>query len=126
MSQKCASPDNERLSRRRKLDTLTAIVDRNRGQIDGHTNEVMEVEPLADKWRAFRWNVLSIDGHNFEEVLAALKTARETKGVPTVIIADTVKGKGVSFMEDVISWHGVTPKKDEAEKAIEELKNQKI
>ena len=109
-----------------KLDNLTVIIDRNKGQIDGHTYEVMDPEPVADKWRAFNWHVLTIDGHNLEEVTAALEKARTIKGKPTLIIANTVKGKGVSFMEDVIAWHGKAPNKEEAAQAIKELENVKL
>ncbi|MBI2871216.1 MAG: transketolase [Candidatus Omnitrophica bacterium] len=108
-----------------KLDNLTAIIDYNKGQIDGHTWEVMDLEPIADKWRAFNWKVLTIDGHDFQKVIAAFKEARTIKERPTMIIAHTVKGKGVSFMENVIAWHGKAPSKEEAEKAIQELKDQK-
>ena len=83
-----------------KLDNLTAIVDRNRIQNDRFTSHVMELEPLADRWRAFGWRVLEIDGHDFEQVLKALTDARTAKGQPAVIIAHTVKGKGIEFMED--------------------------
>lgn len=103
------------------LDTLTLFFDHNRGQIDGPVKEVMDIEPLADKWRAFNWNVLSIDGHDYAQILGAIDQARATKGKPTVILADTVKGKGVSFMEHQISWHGAAPNKDQSEKAIAEL-----
>lgn len=103
------------------LDTLTLFFDYNRGQIDGPVKDVMDVEPLADKWRAFNWNVLAIDGHDYGQILGAIDQARATKGKPTVIIADTVKGKGVSFMEHQISWHGAAPNKEQSEKAIAEL-----
>ncbi|MBW8003516.1 MAG: transketolase, partial [Planctomycetes bacterium] len=87
-----------------RLDNLCGIVDRNRLQIDGWVKEVMNVEPLADKYRAFNWHVLEIDGHNMGQILNAFAEARNTKGKPTVIIADTVKGKGVSFMENEAGW----------------------
>lgn len=105
-----------------KLDNLTVFLDYNRGQIDGTVAEVMDLEPIADKWRAFRWNVLEINGHNFEEILQATDQARATKGKPTLIIANTVKGKGVSFMEHQISWHGSAPNKEQADKALAELR----
>ena len=105
-----------------KLDTLTVILDYNHGQIDGHTEEVMPLEPVADKWRAFNWNVLSIDGHDVAQILAALDQAKAHKGQPTFIIANTVKGKGVSFMENQIAWHGMAPNKEQTEKALAELR----
>ncbi len=104
-----------------QLDNLTAIMDFNGLQIDGCTDEVMCINPIADKWESFRWHVIVIDGHNYEEIVKALDEAEETKGKPTMIIAKTIKGKGVSFMENQVGWHGNAPKKDEAEKALEEL-----
>ncbi|MGI6065834.1 MAG: transketolase [Bacillota bacterium] len=104
-----------------KLDNLTAILDHNGLQIDGKISEVMSPEPLDEKWRAFGWHVEVIDGHNMEEIAAALAKAKTVKGKPTMIIAETVKGKGVSFMEDAAGWHGVAPKPEEAEKALAEL-----
>ena len=104
------------------LDNLVAIIDVNRLQIDGKVEDVMAVEPLADKYASFGWNVLKIDGHDMKAVVDALtasKTARN--GKPTVILADTVKGKGVSFMENVAGWHGKTPSRDELEKSLKEL-----
>jgi transketolase len=88
-----------------RLDNLVAIVDYNRLQIDGRNADVMEYAPLAEKWKAFGWHVLEIDGHDMRQILEALATARDTRGSPTVIIAHTIKGKGVSFMEDQVSWH---------------------
>lgn len=104
-----------------KLDNLCAFVDSNNLQIDGNVDKVMGVEPLDKKWEAFGWNVIKIDGHNFEEILGALEAAKNHKGQPTMILAKTVKGKGVSFMEDVCGFHGVAPTKEETEQAIEEL-----
>ncbi len=104
-----------------KLDNLTAIVDRNRIQNDNFTSKVMELEPLTDKWRAFGWNVLEVDGHNIQKVEEALQTARATSGRPTVIIAHTVKGKGISFMENNPEFHGRAPNKEEYERAVKEL-----
>lgn len=104
------------------LDNLTVLLDYNRGQIDGPVHEVMDIEPIADKWRAFRWNVLTIDGHDFTQILGAFEEAKKTKGKPTMIIANTVKGRGVSFMEHQISWHGAAPNKDQTEKALAELR----
>ncbi|SCY48812.1 transketolase [Alkaliphilus peptidifermentans] len=104
-----------------KLDNLTAIIDYNGLQIDGPNEEVMGINPLADKFKAFNWNVIECDGHDFEELIKAFEEAKNTKNSPTVIIAKTVKGKGVSFMENQVGWHGNAPKKEEAEKALEEL-----
>ena len=106
------------------LDNLIAIVDWNNGQIDGPVDEVMPIEPLADKFEAFKWDVQSIDGHDLGQIEKALDAARAAKaGRPQIIIAKTVKGKGVSFMEHNIGWHGVAPKKDEADKAVTEITN---
>lgn len=104
------------------LDNLTVFLDYNRGQIDGPVHEVMDIEPIADKWRAFRWNVLEIDGHDFAQILGAIDQAKATKGKPTMIIANTVKGKGVSFMEHQNAWHGAAPNRDQTDKALEELR----
>lgn len=104
-----------------QLDNLCAILDWNKGQIDGPVEEVMSIEPIADKWRAFNWNVISINGHDFEQILDAFDQAAQTKERPTMIVADTIKGKGVSFMEGVIDWHGKAPNADEAAKALAEL-----
>ncbi len=105
-----------------RLDNLCAVVDCNGLQIDGKVEEVMGVEPLADKYRAFRWNVLEIDGHDMEQILAAFARARETRGQPTVILARTVKGKGVSFMEGQAGWHGVATKGEEQlERALRDI-----
>jgi transketolase len=93
-----------------RLDALCCIVDKNRLQIDGAVSAVMDVDPLADKYRAFGWNVLCVDGHDIGQLREAFRAARETKGKPSVIIADTVKGKGVSFMENQAGWHGVATK----------------
>ncbi|MAG16393.1 transketolase [Candidatus Woesearchaeota archaeon] len=105
-----------------KLSNLTAIIDRNNIQIDGHTEDIMPLEPLEDKYKAFNWHVLHIDGHNFQEILDAVKHAKAVYEKPTVIIAHTIPGKGISFMENLPEWHGKPPKEDEAKKAIEELK----
>jgi transketolase len=104
------------------LDNLIAIVDWNNGQIDGPVDQVMPIEPLADKFESFRWDVHSIDGHDLDDIEDALKKVRAAKsGRPQVIIAKTVKGKGVSFMENNIAWHGNAPKKEDAEKAVWEI-----
>ncbi len=107
-----------------KLDNLIAIVDFNNGQIDGPVKEVMDINPLADKLRAFNWEVQSIDGHDLGAIEKALTKAwAATNGKPQVIVADTVKGKGVSFMEHNIAWHGNAPKKEDADKAVTEISN---
>jgi len=104
-----------------KLDNLIGIVERNNLQIDGFSEDIMPMEPLEAKWESFNWNIINIDGHNIEEILGAFDRQKEMKGKPTVIIAKTVKGKGVSFMENQCSWHGKAPDKEEYKKAIEEL-----
>ncbi|MGM0368617.1 MAG: transketolase [Actinomycetota bacterium] len=101
-----------------KLDNLTAIIDRNGLQIDGYTKDVMNSEPVIDKWKAFGWNVVEINGHDFNEIESAIADASNTKNMPTAIIANTVKGKGVSFMEDQCGWHGQAPSKEERDEAI--------
>ncbi|MDO4747792.1 MAG: transketolase [Eubacteriales bacterium] len=103
------------------LDNLCVIVDSNGLQIDGTVAEVGGVEPLDKKFESFGFNVLKIDGHNFDEIEAALNNARETKGMPTAIIAKTTKGKGVSFMENQVGWHGKAPNAEEYEIALKEL-----
>jgi transketolase len=108
-----------------QLNNLVAILDNNNGQIDGHVTEVMNLEPIADKWRAFNWAVHEINGHSFPDILSALEKARAESSRPTLILAHTIKGKGVSFMEDKISWHGVAPNAEELQKALEELKGGK-
>jgi transketolase len=104
-----------------KLDNLTAFVDINRLQIDGWVKEVMDIEPLKEKFEAFGWNTIEIDGHNMEQLVEALETAKKFEGKPTVILAQTIKGKGVSFMEDIAGWHGRSPKQDELDAALKEL-----
>lgn len=103
------------------LDNLVAIVDHNGLQIDGRNDDVMRVEPIADKFEAFGWNVISIDGHDFEQISIAFAKARECKGRPTVIVAETVKGKGVSFMEGQAGWHGKAPDDEQTRQALKEL-----
>lgn len=105
----------------RHLNNLTAIIDRNRLQIDGCTEDVKSLDNLPDKIRAFNWNVIEIDGHNIQEIYSAITQSR-TSDRPTAIIANTIKGKGVSFMENNAGWHGKAPNKEEYEKAILELK----
>ena len=103
------------------LDNLVAIVDFNGLQIDGDNDDVMKVKPIDEKFAAFGWNVVCIDGHNFDEIFDAFDQARACKGKPTAILAKTVKGKGVSFMEDQAGWHGKAPSAEEAKQAVEEL-----
>ena len=103
-----------------KLDNLVAILDHNTLQITGHTRDVMGTEPVADKWRAFGWNVREVGGHDYAELTAAM-TDPATPGQPTFIIANTVKGKGVSFMENVAKWHHGVPSDSELQQALAEL-----
>lgn len=105
----------------KKLDNLVCFIDYNGLQIDGSVEEVNNPAPFKDKFKAFGWNVISIDGHNFDEIEAALANAKATKDVPTAIIAKTVKGKGVSYMENQVSWHGAAPNAEQAEQAMAEL-----
>jgi transketolase len=108
-----------------QLSNLCVILDMNNGQIDGPVQEVMPIEPITDKWRAFGWDVIEINGHSMQEIQTALREARsnQEKGgtKPTFIVAHTIKGKGVSFMENKIGWHGVAPTAEEAKKAKEEI-----
>jgi transketolase len=103
------------------LDNLVAIIDKNGLQIDGRVSDVMNIEPLEDKYRSFGWEVLTIDGHDMAQVLEALQKAKAGLGKPVVIIANTVKGKGVSFIEDVAGWHGKAPNHEEMLKGLQEL-----
>jgi transketolase len=105
-----------------KLDNLTAILDHNNLQNDDCVADEMPIEPVADKWRAFGWHVVEIDGHNMTEIVEALEGAKTFQGMPTIIIARTIKGKGVSFMENVVDWHGKAPCREEAEQALEEIR----
>ncbi|ANA41147.1 MULTISPECIES: transketolase [Geobacter] len=107
-----------------KLDNLCALIDVNRLQIDGEVEKVMNVEPVTDKFRAFGWNVLDIDGHDMAAIVDALAQAAEAKGRPTAIVARTVKGKGVSFFENKASYHGVAPSDEELPRALECLGEQ--
>ncbi len=104
-----------------KLDNLCGILDNNGLQIDGKVEDVMNIEPIADKWKAFNWNIVEINGHDVKEIEKAFMAAAEYKGKPTLILAHTVKGKGVSFMENVSSWHGAAPNKEQLETALNEL-----
>lgn len=105
----------------KSLDNLVAIVDYNNLQIDGRVCDVCDVAPLSDKWLAFGWHVIQVDGHNIEQIIAALDEAATIKCRPTVIIARTVKGKGVSFMEDQVDFHGKAPSADEMARALAEI-----
>lgn len=109
------------LAGHRNLDNLVVIVDNNNLQIDGAISEVNSPYPIDKKFEAFNFHVINVDGHNFDELRAAFKEAKETKGMPTAIIAKTLKGKGVSFMEDKASWHGVAPNDEQFAIAMEEL-----
>jgi len=104
-----------------KLDNLTAFLDHNGLQIDGKITDVMSPEPVVDKFKAFGWNVIIIDGHDYEQIINAIDTAKKTKGKPTMVVAETIKGKGVSFMENQAGWHGSAPNKEQRDQAIAEL-----
>ncbi|MFH1856272.1 MAG: transketolase [Candidatus Omnitrophota bacterium] len=103
------------------LDNLCAIVDHNKQQIDGWLKDVKNIEPLAGKWKAFGWHTIEVNGHDAAELKSAYDEAEMIKGRPSVIIAHTIKGKGVSFMENDVKWHGVAPKAEELKKALKEL-----
>lgn len=103
-----------------KLNNLIAFLDHNNLQIDGRNDEVMTINPIEEKFKAFGFNVIKIDGHNFDEIISAVESAKN-QDKPTMIIANTIKGKGVSFMENMASWHGKAPNQEEYQKAIEEL-----
>jgi len=107
-----------------KLDNLTAFVDFNGLQIDGNIAEVMSPLPIDEKFQAFGWNVLTIDAHDFNQIEEAIHQAKNTKGKPTVIILKSIKGKGVSFMENQAEWHGSAPNKEQYEQAMKELNEQ--
>jgi len=109
------------LAGKHKLNNLIAVIDRNYIQIEGSTEDVMPLEPLAGKWMSFNWNVLECFGHDFEALNKAVEEAQKTQNKPTVIIAHTIPGKGVSFMEKNYKWHGKPPSKEEGEKALKEL-----
>lgn len=106
-----------------ELDNLIMILDHNNGQIDGPVDQVMNIEPVVDKLRAFNWDVQRIDGHDYGAIEQALTNAHNGGGKPQAIIAKTIKGKGVSFMENNIAWHGSAPKKEDADKAVKEILN---
>ena len=105
----------------RKLDNLVVIVDNNGLQIDGNIADVCSPYPIDKKFEAFNFHVINIDGHDFDQIAAAFKEAKETKGMPTASIAKTTKGKGVSFMEGQAGWHGKAPSDDEYKTAMEDL-----
>jgi transketolase len=104
-----------------KCDNLCAVLDYNGFQIDGPTKDIMGLEPLVAKWQAFGWHTIEIDGHDIKQILCAYQEAASVKGKPSIIIAHTVKGKGVSFMENVVDFHGRAPTEEEAKKALREL-----
>ena len=106
-----------------QLDNLCVLKDYNHIQLSGEVDEIMSLEPLLDKWRAFNWNTLEINGHDFSAILDALKIAKEHRGGPTMIVCQTVKGKGVSFMENRWEWHGKAPSREEGDLAISEIVN---
>ena len=113
------------LASKYKLDNMVAVIDRNNIQVDGTCDAVMPLDPLKDKYQAFGWEVIEIDGHDFERIVEAFAKAGETKGKPTLIIAKTVLGKGISFMESKVEWHSKVISKEDLVKALEELKNAK-
>jgi len=104
-----------------KVDNLSAILDLNGIQLDGLTKDIMSLEPVADKWRAFGWHVIEIDGHNMREILDALDTAEHVKYMPTMVVAHTIKGKGVSFMEGQVKFHGTALTEEQLAAALQEL-----
>lgn len=106
-----------------KLDNLCVIVDNNNLQIDGKVEDVMNIYPIVDKFKSFGFETIQIDGHNITQIMEAFGQARKIKGKPTAIIAKTIKGKGVSYMENQVGWHGKAPNEDEYKRAINELKN---
>lgn len=109
------------LSAHYKLDNITVFLDYNGLQIDGPNKEIMNIDPIDEKFKAFGWNVLTIDGHSIDEIIKSIGEAKGTKDKPTIIIAKTFKGKGISFMENQVGWHGKAPSAEEAQKALEEL-----
>lgn len=106
-----------------KLDNLCVVLDNNGLQIDGNVKNVKGLEGIENKWKSFGFNVISTNGHNIEDLIDAFEKAKQIKGQPTIIIAKTIKGKGVSFMEDKASWHGKAPSKEEYEEAMREIEN---
>ncbi|MEK7636462.1 MAG: transketolase [Patescibacteria group bacterium] len=110
------------LAGKEKLYRVIGIIDRNNIQIDGFTEDIMPLEPLREKYEAFNWHVIDVDGHNFEEIVNAVEEAKAIYEKPKLIIAHTIPGKGVSFMERKFEWHGIPPNKEQAEKALAELR----
>jgi transketolase len=106
-----------------RLDNLCAIIDNNGLQIDGHCSEVMAIEPIVEKWEAFGWHVIDIDGHNMKAIVEAFDEAESVKGRPTMVVARTVKGKGVSFFEGKVEYHGLAPTQEELTSALKELEH---
>lgn len=110
------------MAAKNRLANMTAIVDYNDVQLDGAVHDIMPLEPLAEKWRSFNWEVVEINGHDIQQILGAIDLAHEIHNRPTVIIAHTTKGKGVSFMENRSQWHGIPPTDEQYERAVRELK----
>jgi len=108
-----------------KLNNLIAMIDYNNLQLDGQCNEVMPIEPLADKWQSFGWDVKEIDGHNMHEILTVFYDLKKQQENPTIIIAHTIKGKGVSYMENQLNWHGKAPNEEQFQQAMKELEVRK-
>ena len=106
-----------------KTDNLIAILDYNKLQLYGQTNTIMNIEPVIEKWQVFGWNTIEINGHRINEIIQALEEAVKFEGKPTIIIAHTVKGKGVSFMENEVKWHSLAPTKEQTEQALKELES---
>jgi transketolase len=104
-----------------KVDNLVAIVDYNKIQLDGFVKDIMEVAPLAEKWRSFGWHAVELDGHDIAALQSAFREASTVKGKPTCIVANTIKGKGVSFMENNPKFHGMAPTREECARALQEL-----
>lgn len=104
-----------------ELDNITVFIDNNGLQIDGANREVMNIEPIEEKWKAFGWHTIKIDGHDFDQIQRAVEEAKNIKGKPTVIIAKTIKGKGISFMENEADWHGKAPNQEQSQQALKEL-----
>jgi len=109
-----------------RLDHLVAIVDYNKFQLDDAVKKIIDMEPVVDKWKSFKWEVIELDGHDMAAILGALEKAKQVKGKPVVLIAHTIKGKGVSFMENDNNYHGVAPTKDECARALKELEAKKF
>jgi transketolase len=104
-----------------KIDNLIAILDYNKLQLYGETNTIMNIEPIIEKWRVFGWNTIEINGHRINEIVQALEEAVKFEGKPTIVVAHTIKGKGVSFMENKVEWHSLAPTKEQAKQALKEL-----